>query len=363
MIRISRVPPVLPLLLALSVLLSAPLAGAQDAVGRELFAANCALCHGEKGDGKGTASLDRLARSFVEGGFSYGNTASSIQRTVTYGIPGTPMPSFGEALNEDQIAQLTAHVIELGPGLPPEPKDTELVVGDLPLVVRGMLPPISASGQTHPRGLLIGTPDGFIFEYSAAPLRLLGMRQGRFVDRTDWIGRGGTALKPLGPVVLLEEGGAPRSTFVSVSAGKPLALTSRLRGTRIVDNVVWVRSELLGPEGEPLVVVEETIRAERTPWGNGYLRRWRLRALDRPVRLGLREVPRIPLPNDPAEIKALRRRLGLVDGGLAPAGLLGGDLMLFPVHQLSLEPGQEIELRGCRLRLSSEKQLEWQEVR
>ena len=79
--------------------------------------------------------------------------------------PDRPAPAArSELLSEAQVAQLAEYVIELGPGLPPKPSDTELVVGDSPLVVRGMLPPISAAGQTQPRGLLIGTTDGFSFE-------------------------------------------------------------------------------------------------------------------------------------------------------------------------------------------------------
>ena len=39
-----------------------------------LYAEHCATCHGSNGDGKGTADLDRPARSFLDGGYSYGNT-------------------------------------------------------------------------------------------------------------------------------------------------------------------------------------------------------------------------------------------------------------------------------------------------
>ena len=38
------------------------------------FAELCAPCHGATGDGKGTTVLDRPARSFKDGGFSFGNT-------------------------------------------------------------------------------------------------------------------------------------------------------------------------------------------------------------------------------------------------------------------------------------------------
>ena len=54
------------------------------------------------GDGKGTTKLDRDPRNFQAGGFSYGNTPEAIARTITYGIPGSPMPSFEKALDAAQ---------------------------------------------------------------------------------------------------------------------------------------------------------------------------------------------------------------------------------------------------------------------
>ena len=76
-------------------------APAQDA--RALFLQHCASCHGETGDGKGTAELDRPARSFRDGGFSHGNTSEAIFRTLTFGIPGTPMPAAPSVLTEAEI--------------------------------------------------------------------------------------------------------------------------------------------------------------------------------------------------------------------------------------------------------------------
>ncbi len=244
---------------------------------RELFLANCALCHGVEGDGAGVADLDRKARSFKDGGFSYGNTPETVQRTIRTGIPGTPMPAFGEALDAAQVAALADYVISLGPGLPPEPENSELVVTDHPVVVRGMLPAIAETGRLRPRGLLLGYPDGFAFEYSTDDVRLLGVRLGRFVDRSDWVGRGGTPLKPLGQVVTLMEGGDPRPAFSRVGEAGPEPLVARLLGTELRPvgegrTVGVLRQRLDDAVGTERLTVEETIRAVTLDFGSAYRR-------------------------------------------------------------------------------------------
>jgi mono/diheme cytochrome c family protein len=157
------------------------------------FVAQCAPCHGENGDGKGTTQLDRQARSFKDGGFSYGNTLPALYRSITTGIPGTPMPGFEFALAEDERRALAEYVLSLGPedAIADTPEKV-LVVGERTLVVRGLLPPIVEGASERTRGLLIGTPAGTTFEYRADDVRLLGVRQGDFVERRDWVGRGAT---------------------------------------------------------------------------------------------------------------------------------------------------------------------------
>ena len=179
---------------------AAPASGGADAPA--LFAKNCAKCHGLDGSGTGPTVLDRPARNFKEGGFSFGNTPETIARTIAYGIPGSPMPAFETALGEEQRRALAEYVVTLGPPVKEiSEAETLLHVTDRPLVVRGILPPLVEGEHNIPRGLLIGTPDGLTFEYTVDDVRLLAVRQGDFVRRTDWGGRGGTPLEPLGKVV------------------------------------------------------------------------------------------------------------------------------------------------------------------
>ncbi|MBV8337822.1 MAG: cytochrome c [Alphaproteobacteria bacterium] len=84
------------------------------AAGGELFAANCAICHGTSGDGRGLrregmnpppANLTLLAWSEKKSG-------SRIFRVIHDGAPGTAMPSW-PTLGDRQIWDLVAYLHSL----------------------------------------------------------------------------------------------------------------------------------------------------------------------------------------------------------------------------------------------------------
>ncbi len=240
---------------------------------RPLFLANCAQCHGETGDGKGTTKLDRDARSFQLGGFSYGNTPEALVRTITYGIPGSPMPSFEKALTLAQRKQLAEYVLLLGP--PQEktdPKESVLAVSDRPLVVRGKLPPLVEGGPAFPRGLLIGTPEGLSFEYRVDDVRLLAVLKGEFVDRADWRGRGGDALVPLGKAVHLRADGDDAWAFARFGA----LAQRQLRASSVLAGRAQLCYDLLGPTGQRIAGVVETPSTFACSIGGGYARRFEI---------------------------------------------------------------------------------------
>jgi mono/diheme cytochrome c family protein len=259
-----------------------PVPGAKDepstAEPRALFLANCAACHGETGDGQGTTKLEKPARSFKDGGFSYGNTPAAVLRTITNGIPGTPMPSFSSALKEVERKALAQYVISLGP---PETKvdtaDTILVVHEQPLFVRAKLPPIVEGAVERPRGLFVGTIDGLTFEYRVDDLRLLGVRQGGFVERMDWQGRGGDPQKPLGKLVYLFGDGNPGPTFSlqDLDNGGLNALSERFAATFAREGRAWVAS-VLWADTQPVRVrqawVEDSPHALASTIGSGFAR-------------------------------------------------------------------------------------------
>ncbi len=170
--------------------------------GRTVYMANCARCHGVDGDGQGTEQLDRPARSFLAGGFSFGNTKQAIRRVVQHGIAGTPMPGYVGILDARQINAVVDYVQRLAPEdtLGPSPAAT-YQVQDRPIILRGTLPPRGVWDQEAPRGLLVGGIDGLTLAYDGDHVQLRSVRQGDFARRTDWQDRGGTALEPLGRII------------------------------------------------------------------------------------------------------------------------------------------------------------------
>lgn len=245
---------------------------------RALFEKNCATCHGSNGDGKGTQVLEKPARSFKDGGFSYGNTKETITRTLTNGIPGTPMPSFGSALKPAELAALADYVIALGPPQAEVKRsDTLLVVRDQPLFVRGKLPPIVDGASETVRGLLVGTTDGLTFEYAVDDVRLLGVRQGEFVERKDWGGRGGDAVQPLGRLIYdcgVRANAPPVFALAGAPKGSERALHADLRGTRARGARASVAYALHADDSPDMldVVVIESMSARSAAVGNGFVR-------------------------------------------------------------------------------------------
>ncbi|HKB01998.1 MAG TPA: c-type cytochrome [Gemmataceae bacterium] len=72
------------------------------AEGSKLFRARCQECHGPTGDGRGLSArwLNPFPRDFRQGAFKFTSTGrkptrADLFRTLTYGLPTTPMPSFG----------------------------------------------------------------------------------------------------------------------------------------------------------------------------------------------------------------------------------------------------------------------------
>jgi len=258
-----------------SVVLLSHSAPAQEA--QELFLQQCARCHGETGDGQGTEELDRPARSFQDGGFSFGDTELAIYRTITHGIPGSPMPAFGDGMTDDQRRAVAAYVRTLCP-----PRDeasdeeTELVVGEHPLVAKGLLRPVVSGANLYPRGLLVGTPDGLTFEYRADDLRLLAVRQGPFARREDWTGRGGAPLQPLGSVVWLNEGGDPPELFFVFPPDATRLMPLKVVVTSVATPRAGaaITSNLVDPGGRVVAQLVESPQRLSTSFGSGFTRRF-----------------------------------------------------------------------------------------
>lgn len=80
-------------------------------LGRQLFTAHCASCHGA--DGRG----GRGAMDLVGGAFNYGETEDAIRTTIRDGRHSV-MPSFGGKYGEVELGQLVNYVQSLGSSEP-----------------------------------------------------------------------------------------------------------------------------------------------------------------------------------------------------------------------------------------------------
>jgi len=83
--------------------------GSADA-GRDVYTANCAMCHGA--DATGMMGMHPALRGAVDR-----LTAEGVEVTIRNGRRTTPpMPSFGDRLSDEQIADVVAYVDTLPPG-------------------------------------------------------------------------------------------------------------------------------------------------------------------------------------------------------------------------------------------------------
>lgn len=93
------------LLFAVFLFSASVLAADDDAtieLGKTKFGENCGgFCHGAGGKGARASCL-------ICGSFKRGETDDAIARNTAQGIPGTPMGSFGEKLNADEIKAIVA---------------------------------------------------------------------------------------------------------------------------------------------------------------------------------------------------------------------------------------------------------------
>jgi mono/diheme cytochrome c family protein len=85
----------------------------------------CAECHGKdaRGDGPSAKDLSIKPSDLTRRPFKSGPTARDIVRTLVTGLDGTPMPSYHQTLDDDELWDL-AYWLETR-GAPPETTDDE----------------------------------------------------------------------------------------------------------------------------------------------------------------------------------------------------------------------------------------------
>lgn len=85
--------------------------GAAAGAGADLFAENCAACHGDSGEGIAELGAPRLSDAI----WLYGGDRATIVETITNSRAGV-MPAWGGRLDEVTIKQLAVYVHSLGGG-------------------------------------------------------------------------------------------------------------------------------------------------------------------------------------------------------------------------------------------------------
>lgn len=86
------------------------------AEGKEIYAVQCAVCHGATGggDGAGAAALNPKPRNFTSGEWRYGGGVARVFTTITEGSTGTSMASFSNLSVKERFA-LAHFVRQFGP--------------------------------------------------------------------------------------------------------------------------------------------------------------------------------------------------------------------------------------------------------
>src|SRR5262245_36397717 len=78
--------------------------------GEAIYTSQCAICHGQRGEGGRGAPLARAT-------LRHAPDDAALQRLIRRGIPGAGMP--GTWLNEAELKEVAAHVRSLGRGVAP----------------------------------------------------------------------------------------------------------------------------------------------------------------------------------------------------------------------------------------------------
>jgi mono/diheme cytochrome c family protein len=84
------------------------------AAGAELFAANCAICHGPRADGRGVrrAGFDTAAPSFRSRAWRDSTSPAKIVEVIRQGKKPTSMPAW-PGLSDEQVGELVAYLWSL----------------------------------------------------------------------------------------------------------------------------------------------------------------------------------------------------------------------------------------------------------
>lgn len=88
------------------------------AKGKDVFTANCASCHGQKGEGL-------VGPNLTDEYWLHGGTISEVFKTIKYGVPAKGMIAWEKQLNPLQMQQVASYILSLKGTNPPNAKEPQ----------------------------------------------------------------------------------------------------------------------------------------------------------------------------------------------------------------------------------------------
>ena len=81
--------------------------------GKVIYDQQCAICHGKTGKGDTMIAASYPDANLTDQEWGFGGTRAELIRSVTDGIPKTPMRGFKGALSEKEIDEVVSYVLKL----------------------------------------------------------------------------------------------------------------------------------------------------------------------------------------------------------------------------------------------------------
>jgi len=81
--------------------------------GKVIYDQQCAICHGKTGKGDTMIAASYPNANLTDSEWGHGGTRAELTRSVTDGVPKTPMRGFKGALSEKEIDEVVTYVLRL----------------------------------------------------------------------------------------------------------------------------------------------------------------------------------------------------------------------------------------------------------